>query len=242
MKKIKHLEWTLFMPPKTEENKAIFHFNNVNSKQYASQEVLKSNHRSHVERIEIEGDDMVYKVPIEKNTWLWIRFLTLFRKGEAHKNLRAMELLAESGIKTTKAIMAAEKRKFGMVVDSWLLYEYLDGKTCLDQPNTYPHVVDTLKKIHECGFSHGDPQIRNFVVKANDIYVIDTNPKKLGLTGFDKAYEWVYLRKSAPGIEKYFGQIQHTFWYKYSIWYDQFDRKLAALRRSLKRLFGLNKT
>ena len=209
----------------------------IEKQDYRVIDTLKDHPRSTVQRIDLQGRDLVYKIPTEKNTRWWIRFLTLFRLGEAFKNAKGMELLLGKGFKTTRPFLACEYRRWGMVVDSWLLYEYLEGVSCLDKPETYPGVVELLSGLHNANIMHGDPQIRNFVRQGDDLYIIDANPKT-SRSPFERAYEYAYLRKSAPGIEQHFGEMRNKFWYKYAIQHDLFDRKLARLRRRLKRLVG----
>ncbi|MEL7002263.1 MAG: lipopolysaccharide core heptose(II) kinase RfaY [Bacteroidota bacterium] len=210
-------------------------FEGIQNQSYQIVETLKEDYRSRVYRISLADHHYVLKIPNEKNTKPWIRFLTWFRSGEAFKNIRGMIKLKELEIDTTTPIIAAEKRSFGMVVDSWLVYEYLDGKSCLDKEEYYPSVVEKLKKMHAKGILHGDAQIRNFMWISGKIYVIDSNPKSTGLFTFSKTYEFAYLRKSAPGIDKYFGSINDSFWYKWSVQYDIYDRKLARWRKRVKK-------
>lgn len=211
-------------------------FEIITQKKYALINPLKQHHRSLVYHIEANGKAYVLKIPLEKNKRWWIRFTTLFRDGEAFKNIKGMLKYEELGLHTTKPVMAAEKRVSGMVTDSWLLYEYLDGKPCLDHEEYYPLVIDELKLIHKQGYLHGDPQIRNFLFKEGKIYVIDSNPKPVGLTGFSRAYEFAYLRKSAPGIEKYFGKINDWWLYRLAFKYDIYERKFVRTRRRIKKL------
>ncbi len=221
-------------------------FEAIQKKDYEIIDVLKDDYRSRVYRIQLSGRDLVLKIPNEKNTQPWIRFLTWFRLGEAFKNIRGMNRLKELGIATTLPLIAAENRSFGMVVDSWLVYEYLDGQTCLDKEEHYPMVVEKLKEMHEKKVLHGDSQIRNFMYSDDKIYVIDSNPKPVGITGFSRAYEFAYLRKSAPGIEAYFGTVNDSILYKFAVSYDIYDRKLARFRKrikkSLKALIGIKKS
>lgn len=150
-----------------------------------------------------------------------------------------MELLRSIGINTTKPVMAAEKRTFGMVTDSWLVYEYLQGENCLGKKNLYPEVVKLLKKIHDNGYLHNDPQIRNFMANENGIFVIDSNPTKPTLGALSKTFEYNYLAKSAPGIVKYFGSIKNSLLYKTTGRIDKIDRKWAGYRKKIKKAFKL---
>ncbi|MDX1628427.1 MAG: lipopolysaccharide core heptose(II) kinase RfaY [Fulvivirga sp.] len=233
MRKIAYNNWNLLIPDKMSDSKGRELFDSVSKQEYEILDILKQHYRSTVLKIRLSDQEIVHKVPTEKNKKRWIRFLTWFRQGEAFKNLRNMELLWSKGIKTTVPLLAAEKKRLGMVVDSWLLYEYLDGTTCLNHPEYYPEVVKQLKDIHAKGLLHGDPQIRNFIAKANDIYVIDCNPEATGITGFGKAYEFAYLKRSAPGIQKHFGKVRKWWLYRLAIWYDKTERRLKRKKRKI---------
>lgn len=241
MKILNKGKWRILGSEEEGQAKLLHLFETILHSKYQLKRELKSNQRSWVAHIKINGQpDMVLKIPIEKNNRLWIRFLTWFRLGEAFKNFRGMKILKENNIPTTTPILAAEKRWMGMVTKSWLLYEYLDGKPCLKREGTFSAVVKTLTMLHNKDLLHGDPQIRNFMTYKNEIYVIDSNPQKATFT-FNKAFEYAYLKRSCPEIEPYFGPVKYSAWYKLAIWYDQFDRKLAATRRKIKTALGFRK-
>ena len=200
-------------------------------------EVLKDHPRSKVCRIRLEGNDLVLKIPREKNKKYWIRFLTLFRKSEVFKNFLSMQFLNSSGFKTTKGYLACEYRKWGMVMHSWLLYHYLDGVDCLDREEMFQPVVQLLRAMHSKNILHGDSQIRNFITSGPNLYIIDANPKK-SKSAFAKAYELAYLKRSQPEIEPL---VKVGKYYDLAVRFDTFDRKLALLRRSIKRIVGLRK-
>ena len=231
MKKTKFKNWTLLIPASLNDHEATEIFSKIQVGDFKVVKSLKDTYRSQVQRISVMGRDLVLKIPNEKNTRTWIRLLTWFRIGEAYKNLKGMQLLQDRNIPTTTPVLAAEKRNSGMVVDSWLLYEFLEGKSCVEIPSSHQKVVSALGDIHKVGLLHGDPQIRNFVIFKEEIYTIDSNPKRIGFTGFDVGYEWAYLRKSAPGIEIFFSDILESFWYKFAYYYDLYVRKLSKWKR-----------
>jgi heptose II phosphotransferase len=220
----------------SDEVKNIFDF--IRDGEYSAGQVLKDHHRSSVHRFSYKGKELVVKIPLEKNRRPWIRFTTLFRQGEAFRNLKGMELLASQNIPSTIPVMAAECRRFGMVTDSFIIYHFLEGSPCTGRKEYYPKVVDVLKTMHQKNILHGDSQIQNFLCSNQQIFVIDSNPSSAGLTHFDKAYEFAYLLKSAPGIDQYFGDILQSSWYKFASGYLRFDRRLAKFRRRLKRAAG----
>jgi lipopolysaccharide heptosyltransferase II len=183
-----------------------------NKFQHSVLKELKNNSRSHVFLIDYQGEKAVLKSPREKNTRKWIRFTTLYRKGEAFKAILNLEKLANMGIASNKPLLAAEKRRFGMVVDAWMLYEYEEGRPC--GKNDYRAVVEKLKEIHSKKFLHGDPQINNFLIREASVVTIDCNPKKAVFGNVSRYYEYFYLQRSAPGIEKYFELDESTFSYR----------------------------
>ena len=198
-------------------------------------EVLKDHPRSKVSHIKLDKVDLVLKVPREKNKRAWIRFLTLFRKSEVFKNLLGMKLLNTLGFSTTKSLLACEYRKWGMVTDSWLLYQYLYGKECLDRPATFESVVELVENMHAKHILHGDAQIRNFLTNGTDIYTIDANPKK-STSSFAKAYELAYLKRSQPNIEHVFRkEKKRTFMYWLAVKFDFYERLFARKKRALKK-------
>ena len=235
-----HSNWRILTVLPENEAKDLFDF--VVENGFRTGTWLKKHHRSDVILIPFKNKRLVFKIPKEKNRNRWMRITSLYRKGESFRNIEAMALLSEKNIPTTKPLLAAEKRKYNMVVDSFLLYEYLEGVECLDKEEEFSGVVALLKSIHVMGYLHGDPQIRNFIKNKDGLHVIDSNPTKPFIKRFDEAYEFAYLKRSAPGIEKYFGNIKKSFWYRFASWYDRKDRQLALFRRKIKGLAGLKKT
>jgi len=163
---------------------------------------LKNNQRSRVYLISFQGQKAVLKQPREKNTRKWIRFTTLYRRGEAFKAIQNLERLRGFGLEANQPFMAIEKRRMGMVVDSWLLYEFKAGKAC-DRTH-YPSIVGQLKALHDRNLLHGDAHLENFLMTDKGIITIDANLKRPIFGAASKYYELLYLRHSAPGIEKYF--------------------------------------
>jgi len=169
---------------------------------------IKNNRRSLVYRLEFNGLSAILKNPREKNRKKWIRFTTLYRQGEAFRALLNLASLSKSGIASNKPLLAAEKRRFGMVVDSWILYTYENGRACRE--TDYPAVVETLEEMHTKSRLHGDPQIDNFLIQGNRVITIDSNPKTPLFASIAKYREFFHLQKSAPGIEKHFSLDTNT--------------------------------
>ncbi|MGK7392148.1 MAG: lipopolysaccharide core heptose(II) kinase RfaY [Candidatus Cyclobacteriaceae bacterium M2_1C_046] len=227
----KYNGWRILSFIPDQEAKKIF--NLVQEDSYATVSILKQYDRSKVLRFSLEDNDYVLKIPLEKNNNPWIRFTTLYRKGESFKCLYSMHKLKELQLPTAQPIMTAEKRSFGMVVDSWLVYKYVPGEHCLNKKDHYPEVIDTLQSLHGKSFLHGDPQIRNFILGEDRlIHMIDAKLKRSYFSFFSKNYEWAYLAKSAPGIENYFS-FKNNFWFKAAKKADWIFRKFVRKRRKI---------
>jgi len=168
---------------------------------------LKNNSRSLVKVVHVNGRRMVLKSLREKNRRRWIRFTTLYRRGAAFTSFAGMQRLERLGIASSRPVMALEKRRWGMVVDSWLLYEYVDGRVC--GPGEYQMVVGQLAAIHAGGLLHGDPQIRNFLFDGTAVVTIDAAPKRPLWGGISRYGEFFYLRHSAPDIEAFLDLPRH---------------------------------
>lgn len=178
-------------------------FNPIEEKRIKVLKTLKSDHRSTVKLIELNGKTYVYKIPTEKNTRKWQRFLSIFRGGESQREFLCLEKILKNGIDTAKPYFACETKKFGMVVDSYLVMEYIDGRE--GNIDNIEIICDTLEKIHSKGFIHGDSQLSNFVISNGFCYIIDARFKKSIFGKFAQAYEFIYLETSCgQSIKKYY--------------------------------------
>lgn len=221
------------------KNRAEDFFRLIQDGEYEILKILKENKRSNVVQFSYKGEDLVLKIPLEKNRNRWIRFTTLYRQGESYKCIKSLAKLNQLDIPTAQPFMAAEKRSFGMVVDSWLIYKYVPGHHCLDKENHYPKVTAALKSLHTKKYLHGDPQIRNFILGDDDIiHMIDAKLKPAYFSFYSKKSEWAYLSKSAPGIEQYI-EVKDKFWYKVAKKADRYFRSFVIKKRRL--LNGMKK-
>ncbi len=228
---------SILVKNKLSEGDALKTVKQIENNDFQVIEILKDHSRSKVSRIRLNELDLVLKIPREKNKRLWIRFLTLFRQGEAFKNLRSMHFLNAIGFNSNEGYLACEYRQYGMVVNSWILYHYLSAEECLDKSETFRNVVKVLTDLHQKNVLHGDAQIRNFLTSEGKIFLIDANPIKSKST-FAKAKEFAYLKRSQPEIESFFKGIKY---YELAKSFDTFDRKLARIKRSIKGALLLRK-
>ena len=139
-------------------------------------EVLRKHHRSIVEKKQLDDVYYIVKQPNNKNHSYWIRFTTLYRDSEVLKDLKSQLLLEQLRIPTVKPIAALEKRKFGMVVDSNIIYLFRPGEQITEEQ--YSQMLSFMQVLHRNGYLHDDPHIKNFLQFESKAFAIDCKPRK----------------------------------------------------------------
>lgn len=205
----------------------------VIQKTYQEAKALKESPRSMVHLINLSDDTLILKVPVEKNRRKWIQFTTLVRKSDALQSCLSMLRLQRMGIETNKPFVVVEKKKMGMVIHSWYLCSFVNGDSC-DEAH-HKDVVEVLQKIHNAGYLHGDPHLKNFLVKENGIQVIDT--KLSAVWNFaQKNLELAYLEKSIPSISQYFKTTTLNYKFARFILYD-IQGRFKSVKKQIRKVF-----
>lgn len=171
IKAITFNEWVIYQPVNEDfQPEELLQLNNQNP-----DSVLRDHHRSRVVRINFHGSSYVIKTPNNKNNSAWIRFTTLYRNSEVVKDLKSQLLLNALEINTVRPVAALEIRKFGMVIDSRIIYHYREGAEL--SVRHYPEMVSVMKILHANGYMHDDPHTKNFLQENDDVFVIDCKPR-----------------------------------------------------------------
>ena len=212
MKTQKYREWYYL----AKENINTNFIAKILDNQYDDVKVLKADKRSFVKIIRVNEKKYVLKIPREKNTRKWQRFVNIFRGSDSFRNFKSMEKLEEMVIPSTVSVLALEKRT-PFVVDSILVMELLEGK--MPEKEDYPKILVALDDIHSKGYLHGDSQIQNFMVKDGKVYSIDLRLQRNIYGEIGQMYEFIYLRESAKDIDKYYSEIRNRISFKIAwIW------------------------
>ena len=194
--------------------------------------VLKNSPRSRVTLIRYQDQQLVYKIPVEKNRRYWSRFTTLYRQSEAFRCLRSLDLLKKLKIRSNQGLVAVEKRRWGMVIDSYVIYDYLTGKSVA--PKDLPAVIEYLDEVHHTQHIHGDAQQRNFIIQDQQVAIIDATPQRKFSFRIWKMYEYCYLKASMPGCDEYFVDIKDPIAYKIARTIHQITCKWRQFKDRLK--------
>lgn len=138
--------------------------------------ILKDHRNSFVGIVQLEDKSCIIKVPLGRNNRLWERFLTLFRASDAYRSYFSMMKLRSLGLRCPEPILAAQRRRFGVVVDSFFIYELQEGEAASRADLTL--ISTEMTKLHQVGYIRSDPKPVNFIKSNGKIYFIDFRLKK----------------------------------------------------------------
>ncbi|MFT5571464.1 MAG: hypothetical protein ACI9FR_000378 [Cryomorphaceae bacterium] len=165
---------------------------------------LKDDRRSLVKKGQLLGTVVVAKQPRDKNRRKWARLLSMFRDAEAKKTLKSLVQFEQLGISSVKPICVLEKRENMRVVDSWLIYEFREGRP--SSIGSLKQIVVQLNKLHSNGFRHEDPNFGNFLIGTDDVmFLIDCKGKSKG-GDFGAYYDFMLLSLRNDGVS--FDQVE----------------------------------
>ncbi|MEF9933548.1 MAG: lipopolysaccharide core heptose(II) kinase RfaY [Cetobacterium sp.] len=193
---------------------------------------LKDDQRSKVYLVEVLGNRYVYKVPTEKNKRVWQRFLSIFRGSESKREFDNYNKILNEGFKGPKGIGYFEKKIGPVVVDSFLVSSFLDGRN--SKLEDLSLVEKELRKIHDSGYLHGDSQLSNFMIVEDEIYLIDAKMKRNIYGGFGASYEFIYLEESCH--KKVF-EYDNSIYYRGAKLLNEYLHFYGKLRKKIKNFF-----
>lgn len=137
---------------------------------------LKRNSNSYVKLTESDQLKLVLKEPIRKNRRFLTRILSVFRDSRAFHVAQSLTFLRSAGIETNRPLCVLEKRMFGVVVYSLIVYEYIEGEAI--QAQHFADLAKTVNKINKLGYGHNDCHQGNFIKTRHGIAPIDVVLRK----------------------------------------------------------------
>ena len=209
------------------------------------EQVFRDNKQTFIGRFRARDQHLVLKIPRGRNARTWQRFLTWFRSGECEKVYESHLKLQSGKLRAPAPILAAEKRKLGVVVDSFLVYEFVEGRIA-DESDAQA-VVNTLLELHAMGYIRRDPQLANFVIRDGEIFLIDFKLlQPLLFTRLHTFMELTHFLSKYPHLQLDLPEnLERSIWYRVAVQIFTFKRLSRNFRRGikryLKRKLGLNK-
>lgn len=233
MKFLNHKEYRIFS--NIEEETAKFLFDAIFSKSYQTILEYKNDESSFVSRIKIKDfEDMIFKIPRNRNSRLWEIFLTLFRESDSFRVAQSLKIANEAGLNSPSLIFAAQKRKFFVVIDSFFVYKFVEGREVMD--SDLPKILRSLQILHSKGYIRSDPKIENFLMKEDKVYFIDFRLKKPIV--FKKLFIMENLCKFIKTDKKLIGllneNLKNSILYKTACFLSEIKSNCKKIRRNIK--------
>lgn len=193
-------------------------------KKYKVLEIYKNDKRSLVLKIELNNESFILKSPLNESTRFLKKIKTLFRDSEVMRVLKNITHLRNEGLKELYTpYLAIEKRKNGLLEESFILTECISGRVIRDYKNfkvdEKKEIVKILEKLHSKKIYHGDANHGNFIFTENGIRVIDTTGKKEKIWNYKKNYDFITLDDCIKGIYELhnFKKYEISYWVAYFI-------------------------
>lgn len=178
---------------------------------------FKVTKRNYVAGATYKGEKYVVKSPRNEHRIPQRKVQTLFKEGEALTTLKNVnELIGEGFHEFVRPLMAIVKRSSGMIVDSFLVMEYAEGRR--PEREEISLVVDFGRRLHEAKHYHGDFNTSNFMMVDDGLKTIDTQGKRFSFGNYRKHYEVMTFSKDLL-ILKYGMDGEKLFNYSKDIYY-----------------------
>jgi heptose II phosphotransferase len=204
-------------------------------------QILRDDQRSFVGILDDDsfggGGRIVAKSPREKDRRWGTRLTSLAGSSQAFRTLRAIAALEDAGVPTPPGLLALERRRSGMVVESWLFTRWIDGVPCTAAD--VPDVITLLGRMHRAGWVHGDAHIQNFIREPGGVVILDPSPHRKRWGGISAAYDLILLRNSRPDVEAAFARAmpeaaRRSAAFRIADLYDGWIHAWRALKRSVR--------
>lgn len=171
-------------------------------------DLIQEHDRGWVYRGQAAGRAIVVKRSKTQERRAWPILTSVYRGGEGSRTFRNLTRLERAGVAVPAPIFALERRRAGFVVESWHACEYLDGMacTCADAPR----VAVALRALHDRGWVHRDPHVKNFLRAGDTIRVIDWSKAQPWRSTYARRYDLVLLNKCCPGAAAFYPEFDEA--------------------------------
>lgn len=205
-----HPNWHLTVFPGWE---SIFHdLDTVFQILAQPEQLLQENTRGVVNLIRYHGQTFIAKRSEIQERRRRAQLTSLYRQGEGARMLHNMARLRALGLPVPEPVLTLEKKRWGCVVASWCVYRYVDGRpcTCVD----VPRIADLLRALHQCGWVHRDPHVKNFLLHGETVWLIDCAKARPWRWRYAQMYDVVLLNNCCPGSLQPYGVLASDMVYR----------------------------
>lgn len=170
----------------------------------------------------------------------WIQLLSLCRGGEGSRAFRNMSRLRDAGLRVPEPVLALEQTHRGFVVASWHAYRYLDGQACTCADAAL--IARALKHLHEHGWVHRDPHVRNFLKDGDRASIIDCAKARPWRSGYARRYDLVLLNKCCPGARVLYPGFSASDWlYRLAQLHNSWIVRWRRVKQRVRGLCGIRR-
>jgi hypothetical protein len=159
--------------------------------------LVQEHDRGSVSFLQVGGKRLVAKRSITQERRRWVQLISFYRGGEGGRTFRNMLKAREAGMPVPEPVLTLEQKRWRFVVASWHVYEYLDGQVCSCADAAL--AARTLARLHQHGWIHRDPHIKNFLKKGDRASIIDWTRARPWRFGYARRYDLVLLNDCCPG-------------------------------------------
>jgi heptose II phosphotransferase len=160
--------------------------------------VIHESARGRVATVDHPAGRLVIKHSFLERTSRWRRILSLFRPAEGVRAFRATRALRLAGVRVPEAVFGLERRRWGLAVDSWHVYRFVDGRAA--RVEDAEELVRALRALHVRGWVHGDPHLGNFLIRGHDVLLLDCSRVRRSWSPYARAFDFVLLEKCCRGL------------------------------------------
>lgn len=169
--------------------------------------------RSRVVLCRHDGVDLVVKRSMRQESSRWIQLTSLWRAGEGVRTAGLLTRLRRSGLPVPEPVAAFDRRRRGIVIESWLVYRHVEGEPCGCAEAA--RIAALLRRMHEAGWVHRDPHVRNFLQTSTGLAMIDVGNARARTSRFARAFDVVLLDKCCPGSGRFYPDLDaRSRWYR----------------------------
>lgn len=184
---------------------------------------------------DISSDSYIVKIPRARSIRYWERLLTIFRDGESFRQFSNFKKLILLGFNAPTPILATEKRSRGIVIDSFIIYKYIEGR--LATPEDVDIIAPELIKLLNLGFTRKDPHPQNFIIASDGVYFIDFHIKRPFF--FNKlrcCMEYCKFLETTPSGSRYIEQLTKSkILFSLAIILQRYLSSFRKLRRKISK-------
>jgi heptose II phosphotransferase len=199
------------------------------------EKVFRDNRRTLSARVRFGDAKFLLKVSRARNARGWERLLTWFRGSDARRSFQQLGIIKQLGFMAPEPVLVGEQIRWGVVVDSFLEYRYVDGQPA--EGDDARRVLETLLSLHKKGYLRNDPQLANFLISQDHVTFIDFRLKKvMFLRRLWKSRELVQFEKSCPAAEVMIpARIRSSIWYRIASWIEGVSSAAKISKRNFRK-------